>query len=188
MEEKIKIFSKDLEITDRIRNYVTAKLDKIDRFITDYDDIRVDLAKQGTARSAADRYIAQITVRGKGFILRTEERADDLAVAFDTAMVKIGRQIERFKGKRARGRGDGTPIAEAVIPDFEIEPEEFEEDVISRRKKFTMTPMSELEAIEQMHLSGHENFFIFFNAETDKVNVLYKRHDGTYGLIETEVG
>lgn len=188
MEDKFAIFGKDIEVTDRINDYVTGKLAKIDRFITDYDEVRVDLDQQKSARSAADRYVAQITIRGKGYILRTEERADDLSVAFDAAMDKIVRQIERFKGKRARGRGDGSSVATAIPAEMDHAIDlDIEEDVISRRKHFQMQPMSELEAVEQMQLSGHDNFFIFYNADTHAVNVLYKRYDGTYGLIEPEI-
>jgi putative sigma-54 modulation protein len=100
------------------------------------------------------------------------------------------RRIERYKGKRYRGRGDGRPAVALVTPPFEEDEEEEEEagPVIARRKRFMILPMDELEAIEQMSLLGHENFFIFFNADTNNVNVLYRRRDGSYGLIEPEVG
>jgi putative sigma-54 modulation protein len=135
--------------------------------------------------------VAQITIRGKGFILRSEERADDIFAAVDTALDRMQRRIERYKGKRYRGRGDGKTAAEFVMPP--LPPEDEEEDidqgpVIARRKRFLLSPMDELEAIEQMSLLGHNNFFIFFNANTNAVNVLYRRLDGTYGLIEPEVG
>ena len=98
---------------------------------------------------------------------------------------KIQRQMERYKGKRHKGRGDGKTASE-VTP--EVSEEEGSEDrsLIVRRKKFVLAPMDELEALEQMKLLSHEDFFVFYNAVTNSVNVLYLRRDGLYGLIETE--
>ena len=98
------------------------------------------------------------------------------------------RRIERFKGKHYRGRGDGKSAAE--VTETAVPEEESGElgPVIARRKHFPILPMNELEAIEQMLLLGHENFFIFFNPNTNAINVLYRRRDGTYGLIEPEYG
>lgn len=187
MDAKPVIFGKNMEVSDRVNDYVIKKTSKIGRFLTDIDDIRIDLAYLKSARNAADRYVAQITIRGKGYILRTEERAEDIFAAFDISLDKMVRQIERFKGKRNRGRGDGTPASEAV-PQTEIgEVETEEQPIIARRKKFQMIPMDEMEALEQMQLLGHEEFFIFYNVATSSVNVLYKRNDGTYGLIESEI-
>lgn len=185
---KTEIFARNMEVTDRINDYVTKKVSKIDRFLNGVEEARVDLAYVKSARSASDRQVAQITVRGKGYILRTEERADDIFAAIDAAMEKLTRQIERFKGKHYRGRGDGTPASE--VAQNETEPEEAAEvePVIARRKQFTLHPMNETEAIDQMQLLGHENFFVFYNADTSAINVLYVRRDGTYGLIEPQVG
>jgi len=152
------------------------------------------LAYVKSARSAGDRQVAQITVRGKGFILRSEERSEDVFAALDMALDKMQRQIERFKGKHYRGRGDGKSAAEVASPGMEeiplLEDEETGElrPAIVRRKRFMLTPMSELEALEQMDLLGHENFFVFFNGNTNTINVLYRRRDGMYGLIEPTLG
>ncbi len=86
---------------------LARKAVKFDRMLNSMDEVKVDLAYSKSARSAADRQVAQITIRGKGFILRTEERADDIFAAFDTALEKMQRQIERYKGKHFKGRGDG---------------------------------------------------------------------------------
>lgn len=188
MAHNLEIFGREFEVTDRIRDYVTKKVAKLDRYLNAIEEIRVDLAHIKTARSATDRYVAQMTVRGKALLLRSEERADDVRTAVDTAVDKLTRQIARFKGKRHRGRGDGKSAAE-VAPEIEPLPElEAEEPpVIIRRKKFDLIPMAEEEAIEQMKLLGHDNFFIFYNAKASAVNVLYRRRDGTYGLIEPHV-
>lgn len=188
MAHNLEISGRELEVTDRIRDYVTKKVAKLDRYLNAIDEIYVDLAHVKAARSAVDRYVAQLTVRGKGFILRSEERSDDIRTALDAALEKLTRQVARFKGKHQRVRGDGKS-ASTLSPETEPLPEvETEEPaVIIRRKKFDLIPMAEEEAIEQMKLLGHDNFFIFFNAKSSGINVLYRRRDGTYGLIEPHV-
>lgn len=187
METKTVIYGKNLEISERIENYVSKKVVKFGKFLANIEEVRIDLAHLKTARNADDRYVSQITIRGKGFILRTEERADELSAAFDKSFDKMMRQIERFKGKRGRIHLEKIFVDEAMPV---VEPEAPEDDgpTIVRRKKFSLVPMTEAEALDQMQLLGHEEFFIFYNGNTLAVNVLYKRIDGTYGLIETEIG
>lgn len=189
MALEVDIYGKNMDVTDRMQDYVDKKIAKLDRYLPGIEEARVDLAYVKSARSASDRQVAQITVRGKGFILRSEERADDIFAALDTALDKMQRRIERFKGKHYRGRGDGKSAADLTAP-VQTEEEEVVEEtpVVVRRKQFVLTPMNEDEALEQMTLLGHENFFLFFNANTNAVNVLYRRRDGSYGLIEPEVG
>jgi putative sigma-54 modulation protein len=188
MTLEVDVYGQNMEVTDRINDYVTKKVSKLDRFLPDIEEARVDVAYVKSARSAADRQVAQITIRGKGFILRSEERSDDIFAAFDTALERMQRRIERYKGKRQRGRGDGRSAAE-VVPEEEIEEESSElGPVIARRKRFTLVPMDEMEAMEQMELLGHELFFVFFNVNSNSINVLYKRRDGNYGLIEPAIG
>ena len=180
MALEIGIYTKDLELTDRIQDYATKKVGKLERFLSEIGECRVDLSYAKTARNAADRYIAQITLRGRGFILRSEERSDNIFAAIDATVDKMTRQIERFKGKHWRKRGSEAemePATEDLV----------EEDVaplIVRRKSFTLDPMDEHEALEQLQLLGHEAFFVFYNVETERVNVLYRRRDGSYGLID----
>lgn len=187
MDLKIDKFARNLELTDRIVEYVDKKVGKLSRHIANVDDIRVDLSYSKSARNAVDRHVAQITIRGKGFILRTEESADDLFAAIDAAVDKMQRQIERYKGKRQRGRESGIPTSQVAAEPAEIETAEEAESIV-RRKTFTLTPMDELEAIEQMKLLGHDEFFVFYNASTNAINVLYTRRDGSYGLIEPKLG
>lgn len=185
METKTVIYGKNLDISERIEAYVTKKTEKFAKYISNIEEVRVDLAYLKTARNAEDRYVSQITIRGKGFILRTEERAEELSAGFDKSFDKMTRQIERFKGKRGRTHLEKIFVDQAV-PETDVEPVE-EEAVIARRKKFSLVPMTEEEALDQMALLGHEDFFVFYNGNTSAVNVLYKRMDGTFGLIETEI-
>jgi putative sigma-54 modulation protein len=184
MAVEIEITVRNLELTDRIKDYVTKKASKLDRYLNEVDHVKVDLAFLKSARDARDRHVAQITARGRRVLLRTEERADDLFAAYDNAVEKMQRQAERYKGKHTRGRGDGRSAAEVVVV-----PEEGRDltGQIARRKTFDLIPINESEALEQMKLLGHENFFIFYNVETNSINVLYQRRDGSYGLIEPKV-
>ena len=187
MDAKFEILGKNMEVTDRIEEYISKKIAKLDRFLTNLDDVRVELGFVKSARSASDRQVAQITIRGKGYILRTEERADDIFAAFDSALDKMQRQIERFKGKRYHGRGDGVSASEMTTEPIATEMDE-EKPIIMKRKSFHLIPMDEMEAIEQMNLLGHEDFFVFYNARSSSINVLYHRRDGSYGLIVPEIG
>ncbi len=184
MPIEVEISVRNMELTDRIKEYATEKAMKLERYLSEIEHVKVDLVYSKSARDAKHRNVAQITARGRRVLLRTEERSDDLFAAFDAAMDKIHRQVERYKGKRERGRGDGRSAAEVIpVPEPVVE----ETIPIVRRKSFDLIPMNESEALEQMTLLGHEDFFIFFNVETNLINVLYKRRDGTYGLIEPKI-
>ena len=185
MNPNILIQGHDLEITDRLREYTAKKVSKLARHNQFIDEMQVELQHSPTARSMTDRYVTQITVRGKGFTLRAEERSDDIRTSTDAAVDKMQRQIERYKGKHFDGRRDGKTAAE-VMPE-QVPVEEEATQIISRRKTFDLVPMDETEAAEQMQMLGHDNFFIFFNVRTEKINVLYKRADGTYGIIEPQI-
>jgi len=188
MSNKVEALARNMRLTDNTREYVEGKAAKLERYLQDIDDIRVELTHEKTARNANDRQVAQITVQGKGFILRTEERSDDLHAAFDVAFDKMQRQIDRYKGKHHHGRGDGRSAAEAVEEDMPVDETGELLPLIAKRKKFVVLPMNEDEAVEQMRLLEHNNFFVFFNAEKNSIQVLYKRRNGSYGLIEPVVG
>ena len=188
MANKVEALARNMRLTDNTREYVEKKAAKLERYLQEIDEIRVELSHEKTARNANDRQVSQITVRGKGFILRTEERSDDLHTAFDAAFDKMQRQIDRFKGKHHHGRGDGRSAAEAVEEDMPVDETGELLPLIAKRKKFVVIPMNEDEAVEQMRLLGHDNFFVFFNAEKNSIQVLYRRRNGSYGLIEPVVG
>lgn len=188
MSYDIEIKASDMGVDERLQDYVTSKAEKLDRYINDIQKVTIELRHAKTARQASDRYKSQITMQIKGNVLRAEERTDEIYTAFDSALDKLHRRIERYKGKRYRGRGDGTSLAEAALENISYDEEDLDEPVIARRKKFTLIPMDEQEAIEQMRMLGHEDFFVFYNVDTATVNVLYRRRDDSYGLIETVVG
>jgi putative sigma-54 modulation protein len=181
---------KNVEITDWLRQYVEKKVNKLDRYLPDIHEARVELSVQKT-RSSQDRQVAQLTVRSNGAILRAEERTDDMFAAIDAVVDKMHRQIARYKGKRIdrwqgqrpnRSEVELSPVDEEVLEDLA----ETQERRIVRVKRFAVSPMDEEEAVEQMELLGHD-FFVFFNPNTGTLNVLYRRKDGNYGLLEPEV-
>lgn len=185
MSVKVDVFAHNMELVDQLKDSITKKASQLDRYLSEIEQVKVDLDYIKSARNATDRYVAQLTVRGRRALLRTEVRADEIIPAFDLAIDKMQRQMERYKGKHYRGRGSGRQVVE----ESQFPEEEGSEaaTIISRRKTFDLIPMSELDALEQMKLLGHDNFFLFFNIETGTINVLYHRRDGTYGLIQPEI-
>ncbi|MDK2981019.1 MAG: putative sigma-54 modulation protein [Chloroflexota bacterium] len=186
MNDQVDIFVKNMDLTDDLKDYIDKKIPRLERYLDQIDETRIDLSYVKTTREADCRFVAQITLRGRGFILRAEERAVEIKPAIDLVMDKIERQIERYKGKKFKNRV-ATPSVEDYIMSEEEEVEEAQ-PLIARRKTFTLAPMDEMEAIEQMNLLGHEDFFIFYNAHTSSINVLYKRRDGSYGIIQPKLG
>lgn len=185
MTVRVDIHVRNIDLNDRLHEYISKKAARLDRYLDTIDEVQVDLGYRKSARSAADRQVAQLTVRGKGLLLRAENRADDIYAAFDAALSKIERQAEKFKGRRWRNRGDGRPASEVGLDVPSTEPDTGElGPAIVRRKQFPLVPMDEDEATLQMELLGHEDFFLFLNATTGQVNVLYRRRDGALGLIE----
>lgn len=188
---EILIHSHNMEVSDRLQNYVEKKTMRLDRYLPNLAEVRVDLSEENT-RSAVQRHVAQVTIRDdRGTILRAEERSNDMFAAVDAVVDKLYRQINRYRGKRRRNRRAGSGVDELV--DYEplpLDEEDLEEEIgtreIARRKRFPLQPMSIDEAVDQMELLGHD-FFVFFNPDEQAVNVVYKRHDGNYGLLLPEL-
>jgi putative sigma-54 modulation protein len=187
MSNKVEVQTRNIRLTERIEDYVNKKAGNLDHYLPAIEEVHVEFSHHKAAREATDRNVAQITAHGKGFVLRTEERADEALAAFDFAMDNMQRQIERYKGKHYHGRGDGRSASEVVEDVIDDETGELS-PLIARRKRFVLYPMNEDEAMLQMRNLGHDNFFVFYNANTNKINVLYRRRNGSYGLIEPEVG
>lgn len=187
MSNKVEVQTRHIRLTERIEEYVSKKAGNLDHYLPAIDEARVELSHHQAARDVNDRNVSQITVFGKGFTLRSEERADEALAAFDKALDNMQRQIERYKGKKHHGRGDGRSAAEAVDDIIDDETGQLS-PLFAKRKKFILYPMTEEEALVQMRNLGHDNFFVFYNVETSKVNVLYRRRNGSYGLIEPELG
>jgi putative sigma-54 modulation protein len=188
MTVTVEMYARNMELSENLKDYITKKASKLDRYLSEIEQVRVDLTYIKSARNANDRNVAQITVRGHGALLRVEERGVDITAVIDAAIDKMQRQLDRYKGKHFHGRGDGRPASEVAPVPTPVEPGGEEVPVIARHKTFDLIPMNEAEALEQMKLLGHDNFFIFFNVDSNSINVLYHRRDGTYGLIEPKIG
>ncbi len=173
---EVSIFARNMEVTPRLREYVEQKVEKLDRYLPSIDEARIDLTVENT-RSAAHRQVAQLTVRARGTILRAEERTQDMFASIDAVLDKMYRQIARYKGKRR----DRLHAAVETLPVEEFV-EETEGEIV-RIKRFDVRPMVPEEAIDQMELLGH-SFYIFLNMDEDAINVVYKRDDGNYGLLQ----
>jgi putative sigma-54 modulation protein len=186
MTVSVEITYRNLIIDDQFKEYITKKAAKLDKYLNEIEVVRVELGHGKEGQQKSDLFVSQITVKGHRVLIRIEERGNNLNKVFDSSIDKIQRQLERYKGKRHHGRGDGRSAAEVVIEQTEENKTEY--PVIARHKTFDLIPMSESEALEQMKLLGHDNFFIFYNVETNSINVLYHRRDGSYGLIEPRIG
>jgi putative sigma-54 modulation protein len=187
MAVKVDVLARNLDVSDDIHNYIMKKATKLDHYLSELEEVKVDISYVKSARSSNDRMVAQITARVRKSIFRTEERGDDILAAFDIAIEKLQRQMERYKGRHYHGRGDGRSAADVALPILEESPG-VEIPTIVRRKQIKVTPMKEADALEQMRMLGHDNFFIFHDVETNSTSVLYRRRDGTYGVIEAIAG
>ena len=177
---QIVIRGKDVEITKPLREHLDKRLSKVSRLFNS-DEVTVNVL----VSSESLGYGAELTIPVNGLLIRAEERSGDLYSAVDMAVDKTVRQINRFRGRlQARRQGPSikqmTPVSELAQPD---EAEDDDAPQIVRIKRFPMRPMSVEEAILQMNMLGHD-FFVFANADTDQVSVVYSRKDGKYGLIE----
>jgi len=181
---QLTITGKNLEITDSLRKYVEKKIGRLDRYLSNIQDARVELEVENT-RAAKDSQIAQVTLRTKHGLMRAEEASADMFASVDAVFDKMQRQVDRFKGKRWSKRAAIEAAAQAPVAPAEEETTE-DRPTISRVKRFAMTPMDEEEAIQQMELLGHD-FFVFFNVNQGQVNVIYRRRSGEYGLIQPEL-
>lgn len=187
------IKGRNMEVNDRLREYVEKKIGKMQKFLPDVQEIRVELAEE-KSRKTSEREVVQVTMRSNGTLLRAEERNSDIYAAIDAVSDKLHGQINRFKGKRRR-KMERAQMAQVEALETEYisaamepvaEEEEMFEGRIVRTKRFSMVPMSEDEAIDQMELLGHD-FFVFYNAASDSINVLYRRSDGNFGLLQPEL-
>lgn len=181
---EVTIRGRNTEVTPRLQEYVEKKINKLDRYLPSISEAHMELAAEKT-RSAQHRQIAQLTIRSKGAILRAEERNHDIYTAIDNVLDKMYRQIGRYKGKRQeRSRPGAEEIGGEELP-VRLETEQTTGRIV-RTKTFRMVSINPEEAVEQMELLGHD-FFVFFNAEAGAINVLYRRKDGDYGLIQPEM-
>jgi putative sigma-54 modulation protein len=174
---RITISGKNIIVTDALKDRVTKKLSKFERFFGSNTEVHATLSVE------KDRHIFEVTIPFNGMLLRGEEATDDMYMSIDNVIEKLERQVRKQKTKLERKMKDYNLKFDIF---FENAPQEEENEVqIVRTKRFAIKPMPAEEAVMQMELLGH-SFFVFSNSDTEEVNVVYKRKDGNYGLIEPE--
>ena len=175
---KIVVRGKNFEVTNALKEWVEKKLGKLEKYFDYMEEAQVTLVVN------RDRHRAEVTIPLDGIVIRGEEETGDMYASIDMVIDKIERQIKKYKTKIDR------KLKNESVKDLvqQRAPGEYEDDgpKVVRTKRFAVKPMPVDEAIMQMNLIGH-SFFVFRNADTEEVNVVYLRNDGNYGLIEPEI-
>jgi putative sigma-54 modulation protein len=166
------ISGKNIDITEGLRSAIEEKIGKLERYFNDSTEVHVTLSTEKI----------EVTIPMKGSMIRAEETSKDMYVSIDLVEEVIERQLRKYKNKLIDKEQTAAQLSKDFIDEDSYDEEEIQ---IIRSKKFAIKPMDAEEACVQMELLGH-NFFVFRNADTDEVNVVYKRKGNTYGLIEPE--
>ena len=162
------ITGRNIDVTEGLKSAVEEKLGKLDRFFAPETEVNVTLSVE------KERQKIEVTIPVKGNIIRSEQVSSDMYVSIDLVEEVIERQLKKYKNKIVSKQQNAAAFAQEFV------------DKIIRTKRFGIKPMDPEEACVQMELLGH-NFYVFFNSETEEVNVVYKRKGNTYGLIEPEL-
>jgi putative sigma-54 modulation protein len=183
---ELQIIGKNFDITQDMDDYLNKKVSKLIRFLPNIDEAKAELSEEKT-KSPEHRFTVQVTLRIRGTILRGEEKGSSINAAIDAVIESLARQVKRYKGKlQSKKRGVAltkqTRISRTTVTTdkAEIFPE------LVKVKRFQVKLMSTEEATEQMELLNHD-FFLFLNSDTAALNLVYRRKDGNYGLIEPEL-
>jgi len=175
---KMNIRGSKVKITRSISDYIENKIGKLDKYLENPDDVTANVAVKVKGKDQT----VEVTIPMKKFILRAEDTHSDLYAAIDLVLDKLERQIRKNKTRLKK------KVSKDLIDfntNFKIEKDEVEKGKIVKRKLVETKPMDEEEAILQMNLLGH-SFFVFTNEKTNEINILYRRNDSDYGIIETK--
>jgi putative sigma-54 modulation protein len=173
---QLRVKGRGVEVTDAIRSYAEKRLGRLERQLPD-PEIELQLSAENNP-SIKDCHVAEATVRTPGPVLRARESSQDMRASIDQLVDKLERQVTRYREKRGRRRRAPRQASDEGI-------EMPEEPQIVRTKQFAVKPMSAEEAVLQLELVGHD-FFVFRNADSNEVNIVYRRRQGGYGLIEPQ--
>ena len=175
---QLEVKGKNVEVSDGIRRYAEQKLAKLERHLNDPTRVELELAVERNPSIAASQ-VAEATIWTQGPTLRAREASTDMRASIDQLADKLSRQVQRYREKRRRhgSRGAAGPPEDAARTDSE--------PTIVKTKQFLLRPMTAEEAVLELELVGHD-FFVFRHAESGEVNVVYRRRDGDYGLIEPQ--
>lgn len=180
---KLQIIAKNnLEISETTKAYVEKKVGKLGRYLPTLNEGKVEISKEDT-KLPEQRFSVQVTLDSKGVLIRAQEKSKDMRTAIDKVVDVLSKRIERYKGKLYDKKSRGVSL---IRQGAAIEAEEIEAPKrVVKTKRFLVKPMPVDEAISQMELLGHD-FFLFIDADTERLNLLYRRENGDYGLIEPE--
>lgn len=179
----IKVSGKNIQVTPALREHAESKANKLQRY---FDDERRPVNVDVVLATEKGRHKAEITMQVGSLLVRGEGTTDDMYASIDAAVDRIGRQVRKYKTRINRKLQEGPKISQVAVPSTAVEAGGTDEGPrVVRVKRFSFKPMDVEEAVLQMELLGHD-FFVFTDAETDDINVLYRRRDGNYGLIGPE--
>jgi putative sigma-54 modulation protein len=177
---RLQVKGRNLEVSEQIRKYAEDKLGKLDKLVKDPTRVELELAVEKNP-SISDNHVAEATVWTKGPVLRARESSGDMKASIDQLVSKLERQVKRYREKRrVAPRRHAPQPTETELPEIDDTAV-----AITKTKQFTVNPMTPDEAVLQLELVGHD-FFVFRNAESNGINVVYRRRDGRYGLIEPQ--
>ena len=169
-------------ISSAIEEYARKRIGKMDRYLPGVDEGKVEISDEGP-KTPDRRFVVQVTLNGlNGILIRAQEHADDARTAVDRVVDALASRVTRYKGRRFQKTKDTVRTMEPALEPLEPEVSEQPRRIV-KSKRFTLKPMDVDEATDQMELLGHD-FYLFINSETGQANVLYRRKDGDYGLIE----
>jgi len=175
---RLQVKGRNVEVSDSLKTYAQEKLGKLEKHLNDAARLELELAVEKNPSISANQ-IAEGTIWTKGPVLRAKESSTDMRASIDLLVEKLERQAKRYRQKR---RHEHERHAPAPAEGVSVSPSQ-EASMIVKKKHFTINPLTPEEAIEQLELIGHD-FYVFRNAETGEINVVYRRSDGDYGLIE----
>ena len=181
---KLQIIAKNnVEVSETTKAFVEKKVGKLGHYLPTLDEGKVEISREGT-KMPEQRFTVQVTLDSRGVLIRAQEKSKDMRSAINKVVDVLTKRIERYKGKLYdKNRGISFARQGAAIEAEEIEAPKR----VVKSKRFLVKPMLIDEAINQMELLGHD-FFLFIDADTERLNLLYRRGDGDYGLIEPEEG
>jgi putative sigma-54 modulation protein len=179
---RLQVKGKNLEVSESLHRYAEEKLGKLDKHLNDATRLELELAVEKNP-SISESQVAEATIWTKGPILRARESTQDMRASIDLLAEKLERQVKRYREKRQRKQVARHAVHHQPAEDARpLVPQE-DEPLIVKTKQFAVKPMTPEEAVLQLELIGHD-FFVFRNAESNEVNVVYRRRDANYGLIE----
>jgi ribosome hibernation promoting factor len=179
---RLQVKGKNVDVSDSLKDYALQKLGKLEKHLNDAARLELELHVEKNP-SISQNQVAEATVWTKGPVLRARESSTDMKASIDLLVAKLERQARRYRDKRRRGPAKGNH--DHGVEGSPVVPSE-ETAVIVKTKQFAIKPMTPEEAVLQLELIGHD-FFVFQNADANDVNVVYRRRDGNYGLIEPRV-